>query len=61
MNGREIDIRRRRKDMEDYYGTARYSGLPMAMMELDEVESVSDAELVAIARRKGVNLNKYLL
>lgn len=61
MNSRKIDIRRLRKDMEDYYGTAMYSGMPMAMMDLDEVESASDAELVAMARRKGVNLNKYLL
>ena len=55
----KIDIDRLREDLEDYFGTAMFSGNPQAMMELEEVRSASDTELVSIARRCGFNINKY--
>ena len=57
----ELDTERLRRDMEDDYGTAMSSGFPMAMMELSEVESASDRELIQMAREKRVDLSKYIV
>ena len=57
----ELDTERLRRDMEDDYGTAMSSGFPMAMMELSEVESASDRELIQMAREKRVDLDKYIV
>ena len=55
----QIDIDRLRDDLEDYFGTAMFSGNPQAMMELEEVKRASDEELISIARRCGFNINQY--
>lgn len=56
----EIDTERLRRDLEDDYGTAMSSGFTMAMMDLSEVESASDRELIEMAREKRVDLSKYI-
>ena len=55
-----IDTQRLRKDLMDYYGTAMTGGLPMAVMDLSRVERASDRELIELARKKGVDLRKYM-
>ena len=57
----EIDIRRLRRDMKDYYGTAMFNGFPMAVMDLSKVERLSDRELVELAQKNGVDLRKYIV
>ena len=57
----QIDVNSLRKDMTDYYGTAMFSGFPMAVMDLSNVESMSDRELVELAQKKGVDLRKYIV
>lgn len=57
----EIDVKKLRRDMEDYYGTAMAGGFPMAVMELSEVEHMSDREVVELAKRNGVDLRKYIV
>ena len=57
----EIDIRRLRRDLEDYYGTAMFSGFPMAVMEVSKVERMSDQELVDLAQKNGIDLRKYII
>lgn len=54
-----IDYEKLRKDLIDYFGTAM-SFSPMAIMDLSRVESVSDDELVEIAKRNNFDLNKYI-
>ena len=57
----EIDINRLRKDLMDDYGSAMFSGFPMAVMDLSKVERMSDSELVELARKKGMDLRKYMV
>lgn len=57
----EIDINRLRKDLMDDYGSAMFSGFPMAVMDLAKVERMSDRELVELAQKKGVDLRKYII
>ena len=57
----EIDISRLRRDLEDYYGTAMFSGFPMAVMDVSRVERMSAQELVELAQKNGVDLRKYVV
>ena len=59
--GYEIDTERLRSDLMDYYGTATFSGFPMAVIDLSRIERASDQELVEIARKNGVDLRKYMI
>ena len=59
MNG-NIDIERLRKDLLGYFGSAMFSGFPMAMMDVSRVENASADTLIRIASENGFNLNKYL-
>ncbi len=56
----KIDIKKLRRDMEDYYGTAMSGGFPMAVIDLSEMEYMSDRELVELAEKNGVDLRKYM-
>ena len=55
----QIDINRLRNDLKDYYGTAIFSGFPMAMMEVEKVSRASEEELIRIAEKNGINLQRY--
>ena len=55
-----VDIDRLRDDLEDYFGTAMFSGNPQAMIELEEVKRASAQKLISIAQRCGFNINKYI-
>ena len=57
----EIDINRLRRDMLDDYGTAMFSGFPMAVMDVSRVERMSDQELLELAQKNGIDLRKYAL
>ena len=57
----EIDVKRLRRDMKDYYGTAMFNGFPMAVMDLSKVERLSDRELIELAQKNGVDLRKYII
>ena len=55
----DIDISKLRSDLEDYYGSAMFSGFPAAVVELSQVENASPQELVELSRRAGFDLNDY--
>ena len=55
----KINTYKLRKDLEDYFGTAMFSGNPQAMMDLERVKRASDTELVSIAQKCGFNINNY--
>ena len=57
----EMDVGRLRRDMKDYYGTAMMGGHPMAVMDLSNVERLSDRELIELAQKNGVDLRKYIV
>ena len=55
----DIDVNALRRDLEDYYGSAAFSGFPAALVELAQVESASPQELVEFSRRAGMDLRDY--
>ena len=55
----DIDLGRLRDDLEEYYGTAVFSGMPMAVVELSQAETASPQELVDMAQRAGFDLDRY--
>ena len=57
----EIDINRLRKDLKNYYGTAMFSASPLAVMELSKVERASDREIIEMALKNGIDLQKYVI
>lgn len=50
-----------RKDLEDYYGTAAFSGMGAAFMDLNQVQRESESELVRRAEQNGFDLSRYNL
>lgn len=55
-----IDIDALREDMRnECYGAFFGSGFGGALIESFDVEDASPEELVQMAQRKGINLNKY--
>jgi hypothetical protein len=43
----------------NYYGTAAYSGMPAAMMDVINVENASPEELIELAEDAGFDLEDY--
>lgn len=54
-----IDFEQLRKDLIDYFGTAMFSGLPLAIMDLSKVEKASKEELIIIAQQNNYDLDNY--
>lgn len=54
-----MDYKKIRKDIIDYYGTAMFSGFPMAMMDISDVKRMTNEELLREAKRIGLKLVKY--
>ena len=55
----DIDISKLRDDLENYYGSAAFSGFPAALVELSQVETASPQQLVELSRRAGFDLGDY--
>lgn len=56
----EINEKRLREDLKQYFGTAMVCGYPAAAFELARVECASESELAEIARRAGMDMSKYV-
>ena len=54
-----IDLDKLRKDLADDRYAATFAGIPEMIMEAWEIESLSDEELLELARREHINLQKY--
>ena len=54
-----IDVDKLRSYLMDYYGTAAFSGMPMALVDLSKAQSCSAEELVQIACKEGVDLAQF--
>lgn len=48
------DIDELKQRLIDYYGTAMYSGFPMAIIDLSKIENMSDEEIIREARKIGI-------
>lgn len=53
-----IDLEKLREDLIDYFGTAMGT-FPIAVMNVAEVETATDRELLRIATQNGFNLENY--
>ena len=56
----KVDIDTLRDELEDYFGTAMFSGNRQAVIDLERVKIASAQELIAIAQRCGFNINDYI-
>ena len=54
-----IDINRLRRAPEDCYGTGAFSGMPAMMMEVWDIQRMSDEEVIRKAIEDGFDLLKY--
>lgn len=54
-----IDIDRLRRDLENHFGTAAFSGVPVAMMDVWEIQRMSNEEVVDKALKEGFDLFRY--
>ena len=57
----EIDIESLRRDLMDYYGTAMFGVSGFAAMDLVNTERASDREIIEIALKNGIDLDKYVV
>lgn len=48
-----MNYRKLREDLKEYYCSAAYSGLSMALAEVIKVERASDKELIRLVRELG--------
>ena len=55
----KYNIRAIKRELEDFYGTAMFSGFPMAVVELGSLDDMSDEEIVELAKSVGINVRKY--
>lgn len=53
------DIEKLKKDLVDYYGTAAFSGYPLAVMDVARIEAASTEDLLREADKNGLDLSKY--
>ena len=58
--GYMLDAEGLREQLRNYFGTAMFSGLDLAIVDLSDVESASPEELIAIARKYKIDYKKYL-
>lgn len=56
----EIDIERLRQDLINYFGTANGYN-PMAVIDLAQVERVSDDKIIRIAKNNNFDLEDYIV
>ena len=54
-----IDLDKLKEALIEYYGTAMNSGLPMAVIELGDVENASLQKLIQMAQNAGLDLRDF--
>lgn len=54
-----IDYEKLREDLVEYYGSAMSSGISMATIETIEAEYATEEELTKLAKKAGIDINKY--
>lgn len=57
----DIDIDALRAYLFDYCGTAMFSGFPVAVLDVADIERASGEELCRIAERLGVDLRRFVV
>lgn len=55
-----IHIDSLRKYLVDYYGSAIFSGMPLAFLNMVKVQSASPEQLIQIARQEHIDLSRFV-
>ncbi|MBR2676448.1 MAG: hypothetical protein IKE28_06025 [Solobacterium sp.] len=55
-----MNIEELRAYLLDYYGTAVFSGMPMALIDVSKVKNASAEELIKIAEKEHIDLSKFI-
>ncbi len=55
----QIDVKKLRKDLEDYYGTAMFNGNRAAVIDISRIVNLNDEEIPEVAKKIGLNLDIY--
>ena len=53
----KIDIERLRSDLADEFGAATYSGFPVAMVDIFDLDNATDEEVIGKALNMGYDLS----
>ena len=56
-----INVDALREYMRDYYGTAMFSGFPVALLDLSDIDSMDPRELCEKAEEMGINLQRFVV
>ena len=54
MYQESYDVEDLREQLRDYYGTAMVAGFPAAVIDLAELDRMSDEEIIREARKAGL-------
>lgn len=54
-----INVDALREYMRDYYGTAMFSGFPVALLDLSDIDSMDPYELCEKAEEMGIDLTRF--
>lgn len=54
-----IDIEELRNYLTHYYGTAAFSGMPVALMDVARISHASPEELIRIAQEEHIDLSQF--
>ena len=54
MSPDEKDAEELREELRDYYGTAVFSGMPAAMIDLAKADRMSDEEVIEEAKKNHI-------
>ena len=57
----EIDVDRLRDDLKEYFTGAYFCASPVALVDLIEVESMTDDKIIQIALQNGFDLDDYTI
>ena len=56
-----IDLDALKQYIFDYYGSAAFSGFPVAIVDYSDIELLDDERLINIANNLGIDIRKFLI
>ena len=61
MDVNSLDLKKLRKDLDDYFTSAYFMVSKFALMDMVDVQTASNEKLIEIAKKNKFDLNKYKL
>lgn len=57
----DINIEKQRRDLIDYFGSAINCGYPQLIIEISNIENMTNEELINYAINNGFDINDYVI